>query len=866
MSDAMWDGAPSVDSGAAHGGLTDLGWLVRADSESVLALLPDAESAEERLAAAVYRASVDVHRKQNAGQRRFVLAVDAARFGDRDLAARLAAVDVPGTPSVGWQVAWATGSPADVRLLRTLTGHEGWVTAVDTAVAGGRAVAVTGSRDNSVRTWDLATGREVCPPLVCPTDARTSQTAEVEYVATATVDGRDVALLLERLGREKRVLLLDLADGSLAGECVRVVDVAELDGRRVVLTVEDDRTLRLWSVATGEEIGSALPARILASPDDSPVAVSAEFGGAVRLWDLAGGVLEPAWVDAAGKLFDARASAVVVDGRLVAYACDAGDIVGLHDGETAVAVVGDLAAACGRSSGEVVPVSQLVEVAGRPVTLVREAGGSLRVWDRAEGCRGGGNGWVVRTSELCGQLIRLPAKHRNQEDWTWQLAHPIAILDEDVSARQRSARVVGTDVVGGRVLRLTTDADQTVRLWDADTGAAVGERLAGHTDRVRAAAAVAVNERVVAVTAGLDQTVRVWDVATGRPIDAPLNGHTAQVWDVATATVDGRPVAVTAGADRTVRVWDLGEASGGHRPVFGGHDEAVLAATTTTLQGRPVVVTAGADTTVRTWDLATGAPVVETIATEVCGMVAAEVGGRAVVVTAAPDATIRRWDLASGQEIGQAMAGHTGRILALASAEVEGRSVVVTGGSDGTAQVWDLATGRQLGQPLTGHTSRITALAIAHVNGRALVVTGSWDKTVRLWDVTTGRQVGEPLTGHTDWVTSVSTTMLNGHPIAVTASRDATVRTWSLLDREQIGEPLPCPAGTVRSMATVVNGNSPYLITSCGSEGVSVRDLATGAEIGSPLAFPSPVHSVLAASEGRLVVGFGREIAVLSAR
>lgn len=84
------------------------------------------------------------------------------------------------------------------------------------------------------------------------------------------------------------------------------------------------------------------------------------------------------------------------------------------------------------------------------------------------------------------------------------------------------------------------------------------------------------------------------------------------------------------------------------------------------------------------------------------------------------------------------------------------------------------------------------------------------------------------------------------------------------VDCNQIGEPLPCPAGIVRSMTTMANGNSPYLITTCGSENVWVCDLATGAESAAPLAFPSPVHPLLAAPDGRLVVGFGWEIAFLA--
>ncbi|MFF4589146.1 WD40 repeat domain-containing protein [Streptomyces sp. NPDC001388] len=774
-----------------------------------------------------------------------------------------------------WTTAWRTGgAPEDPRLLRTLTGHEGWVTAVATAIVDGRAVAVTGSRDHTVRTWDLATGRQLHTPLVCRADAWTSTTAEVEHIATAAVDGRAVALLLERLGRQKRVLLLDPARGLPAGECVRVVETAELDGLgAVLLTLEGDRTLRLWSVATGAEIGSALPARIVVGRHDEPVAVRAEAEGAVRTWNLAGEVLgEPGPSDPPDGSADGatEGAAVVVGGRLVAVAFHAVGLAGFLDGETAVAVAGELAAACGRRSGEVVPGSQVAEVDGRPVGLVRQPDGALRLWDRGargETCRTDGDGWVVTTAALRGQRIRRPRDVDGQQDWTWQLVHPAAALDPTGAAvtDPGGTALPGPVLVAGRAIRLTADADHAVRLRDAATDVPQGERLAGHTDRIRAAAAMTTDGgQVRAVTTGLDRTVRVWDVATGTPVGEPLDGHTAQVWDVATAVVDGRPVAVTAGADHTLRVWDLAQTGGPPLPAAGGHDAAIAAVAATTLRGRPVVVTAGADGTVRTWDAATGSPIGEPVAAEAALMAAAEAdGGSPVVVTAAPDATLHRWDPVSGRAAGEPVALPSGRILALATARVDGRGVAVTGGSDGTARVWDLTTGEPLGQPLTGHTSRITALATAAADGRAVAVTGSWDKTVRLWDLTTGRQIGEPLTGHTDWVTSVTTTVVDGHPVAVTAGRDATIRVWSLRTHRQLGEPLPAPAGAIRGMTATVLDGGTLLITADGTETLSVHDLTAGAGTASALTFPAPVHAVLATADGWLVVGHGREVSVL---
>ncbi|MER6499237.1 WD40 repeat domain-containing protein [Streptomyces sp. NPDC001455] len=864
MTDALWDEAPSAGPDAVPGGLTDPGWLVCADPDSVLALLGSASEPEEQRGATVYRASLDVHRHLTAAERRFVLALDAARLDEEDLAAQFAAVAVPGAEPLGWEPVWVRGSQADSRLMWTLIGHQGQVIAVASAVVAGRSVAVTGSRDGTVRVWDLATGREACPSLYCRTDARSALTVEVDRIATATLDGREVGLLLSKLAGEQRLLLLDLATGSLTGECVRVVAVAELAGRSVVLTLENNRTLRLWNVATGEELGSSVSAQVLAGSHGYPAAVRVELSGAVRTWDLAGNELDSAPVDADEQAYDPQAVAVVVDGRPVACAFDALDIDHLHDGDTAVALLGDLAAACGHRSGAPVRVSQFVVVAGRPATLFREYGGSLRVWDRVAGSRPGTQGWVVTTDELHGQSLRLPAEAPGEDSWCWQLADPAPAVAVD--AERSAARVLDTCVVAGRTLRLTVDADHVVRVRDTAAGAEVGEQpFPCHEDRIRAGVLAEVNGQLRVVTAALDRGVRLWEVAGGRQVNGPFKGHTGHVWDVATAIVNGQPVAVTASADHTVRVWELGKRRVRRRTEIRGHKDVVLAAAMTTIQGQPAVVTAGADKALRAWNLATGIPYGGCIAAEVSLLATAELDGRTVAVTAAPDAMLRRWDLDTGKELGQAVAGPAGRILALATARVDGRDVAVTGSSDGTAQRWDLATGQPLGQPLTGHTSRLTALATATVDGRALAVTGSWDKTVRLWDLATGRQLGDLLTGHTDWVTAVTTTTLNGHPIAVTAGRDGTIRTWSLPDGRPYAEPLSCPAGPVRWLATTVHGTSTHLITTNGTKTVSVRDLATSAELAPPLRCPAPVQSALAAPDGTLVLCFGPEIAVLSA-
>src|SRR5258706_3123509 len=77
---------------------------------------------------------------------------------------------------------------------------------------------------------------------------------------------------------------------------------------------------------------------------------------------------------------------------------------------------------------------------------------------------------------------------------------------------------------------VTGSYDTTIRIWDAESGAVVGEPLTGHTGRVDSVAYSPDGRHII--SGSRDRTIRIWDAMTGAAVGNPLEGHTDQVWSV----------------------------------------------------------------------------------------------------------------------------------------------------------------------------------------------------------------------------------------------------------------------------------------------------------------------------------------------
>ena len=420
--------------------------------------------------------------------------------------------------------------------------------------------------------------------------------------------------------------------------------------------------------------------------------------------------------------------------------------------------------------------------------------------------------------------------------WDAQTGQPIG---QPLRGHKSTVSTVAFSPDGQRIA--SGSADGTVRLWDAQTGLSIGQPLQGHRGWASAVAFSPDGQRIVSGSS--DKTLRLWDAQTGQPIGEPLQGHQDGVNSVAFSP-NGQCI-VSGSSDGTLRLWDaqtgqpIGEPLRGH--------EGLVESVAFSPDGKHIVSVGGWDQMVRLWDVETGLLIGQPLQSQdaVYSVAFSPDGQR--IVSGGADTTLRLWNSLNGQPIGRPLRGHE-RLVHSATFSPDGQRIV-SGSWDQTVRLWDAQTRQPIGEPLRGHESTVISVAFSP-NGKT-IVSSSHDGTLRLWDAQTRQPIGEPLRGHRGPVNAVAFSPDGQH--MVSGSWDQTLRLWDAQTRQQIGQPFTGDSGRFTSVAFSPDGQR--IVSGSTAWTVRLWDTQTGQPIGQPLqGHRDEVESVAFSPDGQRIV------------
>lgn len=563
------------------------------------------------------------------------------------------------------------------RELRSLSGHTGAVNAL-VCSPDGKWLA-SGGNDNSVRIWEIESGKEI--------RNFSGRNGTIETLAFSP-DGKRLAAG----GSAGSVVLLDLESGrelaALSGHTASVTTLIFSPDGKLMASGGSDQTVKIWDIAKSKELrslkGHTDAITVLRFSDDGSVLASGSADNTVRIWQMASG-----------------RNLAVLNG----HASKILALNFLHDGKLMSAdVSGAVKTWDTAAKSEVLPARLLVETVEAESAIFSRDGSLLAF--------GNGDGTAAVADAKTGQRLNLLENH--------------------------TSGFYGIAFSPDRRWLAAASFDNTVKLWDLQTGQSVSP-LKGHTGRVTCVAFHPDSRRII--SGSLDNTIRIWDTVTLKTL-ATLKGHKDKISSLAVGS-KGK-IVVSGSSDKTIGIWDL-ETKAAPRFLNGHSGEVISVAIS---NDERFVASASFDATIKIWDIATGTALrtIEPKSGEV-DAVAFSPDGK-FIASGGADKMVSIWETETGNLV-RTMPGHSGAIYAI-SYSGDGRQIV-SSSQDKTVRVWNAQDGRESGN-MTGHVGKV--FSATFLPDQRLLASASEDGSIIIWNKENGSRLSTliSLKNSDDWL------------------------------------------------------------------------------------------------------------------
>jgi WD40 repeat protein len=347
--------------------------------------------------------------------------------------------------------------------------------------------------------------------------------------------------------------------------------------------------------------------------------------------------------------------------------------------------------------------------------------------------------------------------------------------------------------------RLVTSGSNVATVWDAVTGAPIGEPL--EHQGVSQVWISANGERLL--TRSGNQTVLLWDIKSATPMGGALERSGALLF-----WLSGDSNRFVTRSSGTTSLWS---AADGKR--LNDLDHPGVKGSRFSEDGK-FLVTWAADGTVRFWDPANGAPVGNSLKHDGVDDVLF-VSDRNLLISMGGHA-VHLWDPATRAPIGGALEHPSVRHVSISR---DRKHLATVGGNE--VRLWDRGAGAQTGKPLKHPNVWRSSFS----SDGKLLATWSWDGTARIWDATNGATFGDPLTHDKVFDAVLSR---DGKRLATIGGN--VVRLWDPVNGTPIGQALQ--HGGVPNASFSDDG--ARLATMAGNT-LHLWDASNGLPIGTPL-------------------------------